>query len=114
MLCLWSRRGVRGNSDAKPAMKQEAPNFTEGRSHLALLKKSDTKKTSSACRAICSFFFKNERLASDAGFDLFGNLEPLSFKLFENAGCFTAPARDVGHGFSRRLFVPCGVSKLCV
>lgn len=49
-------RGVRGNSDAKPAMKQEAPNFSEGRSHLALLNKSGTKKTSSACRAICSFF----------------------------------------------------------
>ena len=33
MLCLWSRRGVWGNSDAKPAMKQEAPHFNEGRSH---------------------------------------------------------------------------------
>ncbi len=34
MLCLWSRRGVWGNSDAELAMKQEAPHFNEGRSHI--------------------------------------------------------------------------------
>ena len=33
MLCLWSRRGVWGNSDAELAVKQEAPHFNEGRSH---------------------------------------------------------------------------------
>ena len=36
MLCLWSRRGVWGNSDAELAVKQEAPHLREGRSHRDL------------------------------------------------------------------------------
>ena len=35
MLCLWSRRGVWGNSDAELAVKQEAPHLSEGRSQCA-------------------------------------------------------------------------------